>query len=99
MMKLCDGNGGKVEKEPWRKAKVSGMKQDQDEGGVYGDFISCFLMNPPFNSRCIYSLLFRKMQVHVTWWFCLKVDSSLPFREYALIREYYNRTRKKSFLL
>lgn len=31
MMKLCDGNRGKVEKEPWQKAKVLGMKEDQGE--------------------------------------------------------------------
>lgn len=35
MMKLCDGNGGKVEQKPWQKAKELGMKEDQGEGGVY----------------------------------------------------------------
>lgn len=39
-MKLWDGNGGKVEKEPWQKAKVLRMKQDRGGRGVYADFIS-----------------------------------------------------------
>lgn len=43
MMKLCDGNGGKVEKEPWQKAK--GIQQDQGEQGLYSDFISFFFYN------------------------------------------------------
>lgn len=41
-MKLCDGNGGKVEKEQWQKAKVEGRKWDQAELGVCRDLISCF---------------------------------------------------------
>lgn len=46
MMKLCDGNGGKVEKEPWQKAKVLGMKEDQGERDVYSDLglgFGCFM--------------------------------------------------------
>lgn len=36
-MELCEGNGGKVEKEPGQKARGRGLKQDQGGIGVYTD--------------------------------------------------------------
>lgn len=54
-MELCEGNGGKVEKEPWQKARGLGLKQDQGGIGVYRDDISCFkVFLPPFSSPVLW---------------------------------------------
>lgn len=54
-MELCEGNGGKVEKEPWQKARGLGLKQDRGGIGVYTDHISCSkVLLPPFNRTALW---------------------------------------------